>query len=107
MQSLLDLLLGLLGKGAPNDRSTELAERLDGLVCGHLLDDHEQRRGPRLELPANLVDEVLVDTGLLDLEEPFEACADRCTKDRNEEHTGEEQTPEDPKYSDPDRNRKI
>jgi hypothetical protein len=62
VQSLLDLLLGLLGQGAPDDRSAELAERLDGLVWGHLLHDHEQRRGPRLELPADLVDELLVDT---------------------------------------------
>jgi hypothetical protein len=52
VQSLLDLLLGLLGQGAPDDRSAELAERIDGLVWGHLLHDHEQRRGPRLELPA-------------------------------------------------------
>ena len=67
MQSLLDLLLGLFGQGAPDDRSAELAERLDGLVWGHLLHDHEQCRSPRLELPTDLVDELLVDTGLLDL----------------------------------------
>jgi len=95
VQSLLDLLLGLLGQGAPDDRSAELTERPDGLVWGHLLHDHEQRRGPRLELPADLVDEVLVDTGLFDLaEEPSEACADRYTQDRDEEQTAEEQPPE-------------
>ena len=95
MQRLFDLLLGLLGQGAPDDRSAELPERLDGLVWGHLLHDHEQRRGPGLELPADLVDELLVDTGLLDLaEESSEACADRYTQDRDEEQTAEEQPPQ-------------
>ena len=95
MQSLLELLLGLLGQGAPDDRPAELTERLDGLVWGHLLDDHEQRRGPRLELPADLVDELLVNTGLFDLaEEPSEACADRYTQDWDEEQTAEEQPPQ-------------
>src|SRR5215831_16672717 len=95
VQSLLDLLLGLLGQGAPDDRPAELTERLDGLVWGHLLDDHEQRRSPRLELPADLVDEVLVDTGLLDLaEDRSQACAERYTQDRNEEQNAEERSPE-------------
>src|SRR5215467_4561709 len=95
VQSLLDLLLCLLGQGAPDDRSAELAERLDGLVWGHLLYDHEQRRGPRLELPADLVNEVLVDTGLLDLaEDRSEACAERYTQDRDEEQNAEERSPE-------------
>src|SRR5215472_7950739 len=95
VQSLLDLLLGLLGQGAPDDRPAELTERLDGVVWGHLLDDHEQRRGPRLELPADLVDEVLVDTGLLDLaEDRSEACPERYAQDRNEEQNAEERSPE-------------
>ena len=72
VQSLLDLLFGLLGE-SPDDRPAELAERRDRLVWGHFLHNHEQRRGPRLELPADLVDELLVDTGLLNLaEEPSE-----------------------------------
>jgi hypothetical protein len=81
--------------GAPDDRPAELTECRECLVWGHLLHDHEQRRGPRLQLPADLVDELLVDTGLLDLaKEPSEACSDRYTQDRDEKPTAEEQPPE-------------
>ena len=69
-----------------------LLKRCESLVWGRLLYDHEQCRGPWLEPPADLVNELFIDTRLLDLgEESSEACADCYTKDRDEEQTAEEQ----------------
>src|SRR5215467_15626514 len=66
MQRVLQLLLGLVGQRGLEDGAAVLGQRGRGLVRGHLLDHHEQRRRAGLQHLADLVLEGLIDTGLAD-----------------------------------------
>src|SRR4051794_37958028 len=95
VQRLLELGLGVLGQRRLQDGAAVLAEPFDRLVGGHLLDDDEQRRRARLEHVAHLLDELLVEPGLLDLaHERAEAGADGHAEDGHEEQQPEQQAPE-------------
>src|SRR5215813_5501103 len=83
MQRFLQLLLGLLGQGSLEDGAAVLGQRLRGLVRGHLLDHHEQRRRAGLQHLADLVLEGLIDAGLADTphKRPY-ACPDGHAEER-------------------------
>src|SRR5215472_4444262 len=67
MQRVLQLLLGLLGEGGLEDGAAVLGQRIHGLVRGHLLDHHEERRRAGVQHLADLVLEALIDTSLADI----------------------------------------
>src|SRR5579859_5591323 len=67
VQRLLQCALPLLAQRGLKHGAAVLAERLDGLVRGHLLHHEEECGCPRLEQVADLVLERLVDARLADL----------------------------------------
>ncbi len=94
-ERLLQLRRVLVGKRGLDHGAAVLAERGDRLVGRRLLDDHEERRGSRLDLIPDLVLELLVDRVLAEVpEERTEARADREPGERDEEEQAEEETPE-------------
>src|SRR5207248_1233955 len=95
VQGILKVLLALLGQRGLEHGAAELAHCIDGLVRGDLLHHQEQRRGTRLDHPANLVLERLVDAGLGDLaHQRAEARADEEPEARDEEQQPEQHSPE-------------
>src|SRR4051794_31588301 len=95
VQRGLELGLRLVGERGLQDGPAELLQAGDGLVGRRLLDDDEQRRGPRLDHVADLLLEALVDARLLDLpEQGAEAGADRHPEHRDEEQQAEQHAPE-------------
>src|SRR5215831_17803399 len=97
MQLVLQLLLGLLGQGGLEDGAAVLGQPIHGLVRGHLLDHHEQRRRAGLQHVADLVLEGLIDTSLADV--PYECpytCPNSHAKEWDEKEEPEEESPEQP-----------
>src|SRR5215831_7680272 len=97
MQRFLQLLLGLVGQRGLEDGAAVLGQRGRGLVRGHLLDHHEQRRRARLQHLTDLVLEGLINAGLADTpdERPY-ACPDGQAEERDEKEKSEEEPPEQP-----------
>src|SRR6185312_8615362 len=76
-------------------RSAVLLERGDRLVRRHLLDHHEQSRGPRLQVLTDLLLECLVDSLRAEVaEQSTHARAEREAGKRDEEEDAEQQSPE-------------
>src|SRR5215471_6817444 len=94
-QRLLELLRVLVGQRGLDHRSAVTLEGGDGLVGRCLLDDHEERRRPRLDLVADLLLELLVDRLLSEMaEECAEPGADCESRERDEEDEAEQEAPE-------------
>ena len=90
LQRFLQLLGVLLGQRGPDHGSAVLLERGDRLVRRDLLDDHEQRRGARLQVVAHLLLEGLVDPLLAEVAEQ----RSHPGPEREPEHGNEKQQPE-------------
>src|SRR5215470_4299935 len=99
VQSLLQLRFAFLAQRGLQHGATELGERLGGLVRGDLLHHEEQAGGAGLEQIADLVLELLADTGLGDLaHERAHPGPDRQPEERDEEQQTEQHAPEHAPY---------
>src|SRR6185312_71693 len=94
-EGFLQLLRVLVGQRRADHGPAVLRQRGDRLVRSRLLDDHEQRRGPGLEVVAHLLLERLVDALLTEVpEQSPHSGADRQARERDEEQQAEQHAPE-------------